>query len=113
MWTWVKSNPLIAGIIVVISIVALAAAADGVSARRAASRYFDLAKGWAKAYERDTEASRREYDARIKALTASRDAYRERWEAASKKMDAPWKQPKGAKELKERFTRLGYAGVLR
>lgn len=117
MWskllTWAKGSPLFAGIIVLASILVLAAVADGVSARRVAGRYFDRAWGWAKAYDRDIAASKKEFEAKIKVLTADRDAYRKKWEAARGKMGKPWSPPSNAKALQERFNKLGYRGVLR
>ena len=114
MWstilTWAKGRPLLAVISVCLCILVLASAVDGVSARRAAGRYFDLAKGWAAAYQRDTAASKKEYEAKIEQLTADRDAYRKKWEAARGKMGRPWDPPKGKKDLEVRFRALGYAG---
>ena len=113
MWEWAKKNILFAIIIVVALIVVFSGAVDGISARRAATRYFDLAKGWAAAYSRDTAASKKEYEGKIKALTADRDAYKRKWEVAKGKMSAPWKAPAGAKELEERFLNMGYRGRIR
>jgi hypothetical protein len=117
MWskfmTWVKENPLFAVAFAVISLVAISAVGTGWSVRNAASRYLDLAKGWQTAYNRDTAASKKEYDRNIAVLTADRNAYRKKWEAARGKMDAPWKPPKNAKALQGRFNRMGYRGDLR
>jgi hypothetical protein len=113
IWTWAKGKPLLAGIIVAVLIVVLSGAVDGISARRAAGRYFDLAKGWAAAYQRDTAASKKEYEAKIKTLTDDRDTYRKKWETARGKMSAPWSPPSNAKALQERFNRIGYRGTLR
>ncbi|MDA8178338.1 MAG: hypothetical protein M0T69_02190 [Deltaproteobacteria bacterium] len=65
------------------------------------------------AYQRDTALSKREYEARILVLTADRDAYRKKWEAARKKMGAPWKPPAGSHELEGRFRALGFDGSVR
>jgi len=113
LWIWAKGNKIPAVVIVLLLILVLASASDGWSARRMAARSFDLARGWAKAYQRDTSASKKEYEAKIKGLSDDRDAYKKKWEDVKKKMDAPWTPPKGGKELKERFDRLGYEGTLR
>jgi len=117
MWlflkTWAKKNPLFAIIIAAALIVVCSGAVDGISARRAATRYFDLAKGWAAAYSRDTAASKKEYEERIRILTAELNADETVWEDAKGKMGRPWTPPKGAKALQERFKKLGYRGNLR
>jgi len=115
MWLlkWANANRLTAAIFAVCAILALASAGDFLGARHAVSYYRNLAKGWAAAYQRDTAASKKEYEAKIKVLTADRDAYRKKWAAARGRMAAPWVPPEGAKALQERFTRLGYRGRLK
>jgi hypothetical protein len=117
MWlefrTWVKGYPILVGAFAILLIAVFSAASVGISARNAASRYLDLAKGWATAYNRDTAASKKEYDQNIAVLTADRNAYRKKWEAARGKMNAPWKAPKNAKDLQGRFNRMGFRGDLR
>jgi hypothetical protein len=117
MWlefrTWAKGYPILVGAFAILLIAVLSAASVGISARNAASRYLDLAKGWATAYNRDTAASKKEYDRNIAVLTADRNAYRKKWEVAIGKMNTPWKPPKNAKALQDRFYRMGYRGGLR
>jgi len=113
IWKWAKGNKLLAIIIVGVLLVAIASVADGVSARNAASRYFDLARGWAAAYQRDTAASKKEYEERIRILTADLHADETVWEDAKEQMARPWTPPKGAKALQERFKKLGYRGTLK
>jgi len=113
LWTWVKANKVLAAVFAIVSLVAISSVADGWSARNAARRYFDLIKGWQTAYNRDTAASKKEYEAKVRVLTADRDTYRKKWEAAKGKMGAPWTPPKGAKALQGRFNKLGYRGNLR
>lgn len=113
LWTWAKVNTLLALVIVVASIIAVSSVVDGVSMRQTAQGYLDSAKGWAAAYTRDTAASKKEYEARIKALTSDRDTYRKKWEGARGKMNAPWTPPKGAKETEARFRALGYGGKVK
>ena len=113
MWEWAKTNRLIALVIVVALIAVFSGAVDGISARRAATRYFDLAKSWAAAYSRDTAASKKEYEERIRILTAELRADETAWEDAREGMGRPWTPPKGAKALQARFTKLGYRGNLR
>jgi hypothetical protein len=113
LWNWAKENKTPAIIIVLALSLAFASAGDGWSARRVAIRYLDLAKGWAAAYQRDTVASKKEYEKKIKGLTDERNAYKKSWEEAKGKMNAPWIPPKGAKELQERFNKHGYVGALK
>lgn len=113
IWEWANKRPLLAIMIVVVLVITLGGAVDGISARRAASKYFDLAKGWAAAYQRDTAASKKEYEAKIKALTTDRDAYKTKYEAAKRKMNASWVPPKETEEMLIRFRDLGYQGVIR
>lgn len=113
IWTWAKKNQLFAAIIVVALIVVFSGAVDGFNARRAAARYFDLAKGWAAAYSRDTAASKKEYEERIRILTSELNADETVWEDAKGEMGRPWTPPKGAQALQERFTKLGYRGRLK
>ena len=110
MWKWANANRLLAGIIAVALIVVFSGAVDGISARRAATRYFDLAKGWATAYSRDTAASKKEYEGKIKALTVDRDSYKTKYEAAKRKMARPWAAPGDVTELEQRYRALGYSG---
>jgi len=113
IWKWAGGNRLLAIIIVAVLIVVLSGAVDGISARRAATRYFDLAKSWAAAYSRDTAASKKEYEERIRILTADLHADETVWEDAKGEMARPWTPPKGAKALQERFKKLGYRGTLK
>jgi hypothetical protein len=113
VWTWAKGNTLFAIIIAGALIVAVSSVANGISMRQAAQGYLNLARGWAAAYQRDTAASKKEYEGKIRTLTADRDAYRKKWEEAKGRMDAPWIPPKGAKALQERFNKLGYRGTLK
>lgn len=113
LWLLAKARPLLAAIIVLASILALGGAVDGVSARLAATRYFDLIKRWQTAYNRDTAASKKEYEAKIQTLTADRDAYRKKWEAAKGKMSRPWTPPATSRDLEQRFQVLGYRGISR
>lgn len=116
VWNWSKENKLPAIIIVLALMIALASVSDSWSARHVATRYFDRAWEWANAYQRDrqnTEASRKEYEAKIKILTQERNAYKTKWEAAKGKMNSPWKPPKGAKELQARFNTHGYKSTLK
>lgn len=116
LWAWAKGNRLFAIIIVGVLVTVLSGAVDGIGARRAASRYYGWVKGWAAAYDilkKDTEASKKEYEGKIKTLTTDRDAYRKKWETAKGKMGRPWTPPANAKALQERFNRLGYRGVLK
>lgn len=113
MWELAKKHPLLAGISALACILVLAAAVDGIGARRAAARYFDRAWGWAKAYDRDTAASKKEYENKIRALTLDRDSYRKKYEAAMGRLNAPWSPPTSTKALQDRFTKLGYRGRLK
>lgn len=114
MWaflkTWALANKLLAIIIAGALIAVFSGAVDSIGARRAAQRYFDIAKGWAAAYQRDTAASKTEYEARIKTLTADRDTYRKKYEAAKRKMGATWVAPKNQREIEERFLKMGLRG---
>jgi len=113
IWKWAKVNRLIAAICAAALIVVFSGAIDGISARRAAGRYFDLAKGWADAYKRDTSASKKAHDEKIKVLTADRDAYRKKWELARDIMNRPWKPPENEREILARFRELGYTGRIK
>ena len=113
IWKWAGGNRLLAIIIVVCAILALGSVTDFLGARRAANHYFDLAKGWAAAYQRDTAASKAEYEGKIKALTVDRDAYKRKYEAAKGKMAVPWVPPATPKETEERFLKMGYRGKIR
>ncbi|MCK9361704.1 hypothetical protein M0Q28_05805 [Patescibacteria group bacterium] len=113
MWEWAKSNRLFAVIIVAFGIVVLGSVADGVSMRQTAQGYLNAAKGWAAAYQRDTAATKTAYEARIKVLTADRDAYRAKYVAAKGRMSAPWVPPKNPGEIEERFLKMGYRGAIR
>jgi len=113
LWTWANSNRLLAIIIVVLLVIAVSSAADGISTRSAARGYLDLAKGWADAYKRDTTASKKAYDEKIEKLTKQRDAEIRLFHAALDKMGVPWVPPKGNKELEARFKALGYEGKTR
>ena len=114
MWiTWLKQNKLIAAVFAILLIAVLSGALDGVSMRQTAKGYLDLARGWAAAYQRDTAATKAEDEARIKTLTAERDAARKRYAAARARMDAKWMAPVGSQELEARFRALGYAGRVR
>ena len=110
LWTWADANKLLALIIVVISFVAITSALDGVSMRQTAKGYLDLARGWAAAYQRDTAATKAVYEARIKVLTAERDALRKRYAAAKGRIDGPWRPPAGNSELEARYRAMGYQG---
>jgi len=113
IWKWASGNRLLAGISVVCAILVLGSAVDFLGARNAASRYFDLAKGWAAAYQRDTAASKKEYEGKIKTLTDDRDAYKRKYEVAKGKLGAPWVPPADPKEIEERFLKMGYRGRVR
>jgi len=113
IWKWAGVNKLLAAIFVTICLVALASAGGFISARSAASRFSDMAKGWAEAYKRDTSATKKEYEARIRILTADRDSYRTKYEAARKKMAEPWVAPTNSRDLEQRFQALGYRGISR
>lgn len=113
MWKWIGGNKLLAVISAVLLLVVIASVADGITMRQLASRYLERAREWAAAYQRDTAASKRGYEGKIKQLTADRDAYRKKYEAAKGKMGAPLAPPKGAKELEERFRALGFDGSVR
>lgn len=110
VWKWATGNRLLAIVLAAALVTVLSGAIDGIGARRAASRYLDLAKGWADAYKRDTSASKVAYEAKIKALTADRDTYRKKYEVARGKMGAPWSPPKNPTEIEERFLKMGYRG---
>lgn len=110
LWKWASGSKLLAIAIVVLGVTALGSAADGWSARRAAQFAINRAKEWAAAYSRDTAASKKEYEGKIKVLTADRDAYRKKYDAAKGKMGAPWKAPGGPTELEQRYRALGYSG---
>lgn len=107
---WIRKNWKLAGGIAVALVIVLSGALDGLSVRKTAAGYLDLARGWAAAYQRDTAATKTAYEARIKTLTAERDAARKRYESARARMDAEWTPPKDTKELEARFRALGYAG---
>ena len=107
---WIRKNWKVAGIIAVALLLVLGSVTDGARMRQTAKGYLDLAKGWAAAYQRDTAATKAEYEARIKTLTAERDAARKRYGAAKAKMDAKWVAPGGPTELEQRFRVLGYSG---
>lgn len=113
IWKWAKDHPLIAIVVAGMLVIVLSGAIDGTFARSAASRYLKLAKGWAEAYKRDTEASKREYEAKIRVLTDSRDSYKKKYEVARGKMNEPWIPPSDAKKMQERFNKLGYRGTLK
>ena len=110
MWKWITTNRLTAAIFAILCLLVLSAAVDGGRMRQTAKGYLDLARGWAAAYQRDTAASKVAYEARIKTLTAERDALRRRYEAARARMDAPWTPPRDARELEARFRAQGYSG---
>lgn len=81
--------------------------------RQTAQGYLNAAKGWAAAYQRDTTATKTAYEAEIKVLTADRDSYRKKYEAAKRKMNAPWTPPKNPTEIEERFLNMGLRGRVR
>lgn len=114
MWpllkTWAKARPLLAAIIAAVLIAVFSGVIDGISARRAATRYFDIVKGWQKAYVRDTMATKKAYEERIRILTADLNADETAWEGAKGEMARPWTPPKGATELEDRFRRAGFQG---
>ena len=78
MWskigTWIIGNKILAATFAIVSLVAISSVANGWSIRSAASRYLDLAKGWAKAYDRDIAATRKKHEAEMKIATDERDA---------------------------------------
>lgn len=110
MWSWLRANWKLAGACAVALVIVLSGALDGLSVRKTARGYLDLARGWAAAYQRDTAASKADYEARIKVLTGERDVARKRYGAAKARMDAEWTPPAGAKELEGRFRAAGYSG---
>lgn len=113
MLKWMNANRLLAIAIAVLGVIALGSVADGWSVRNAARLYLDRAKQWAAAYQRDTAASKKEYEERIRILTADLHADETIWEDAKGEMSRPWVPPKGAKALQERFKALGYRGRLK
>ncbi len=108
--SWLRANWKLAGACAVALVIVLSGAADGLSVRKTAAGYLQLARDWAAAYQRDTEATKTAYEARIKVLTGERDVLRKKYTAAKGKMSAPWKAPVGAKELEARFRAAGYSG---
>jgi hypothetical protein len=109
---WAKKNKILAATFVILSLVAILSAADGISMRQTAKGYLNRAQEWAQAYQRDTAASKAEYEGKIKTLTADRDAYRKKYEAAKGKMNAPWVPPSNAQALQDRLNKIGYRGRL-
>ena len=111
MWmTWLKQNKSLAAVFAILLIAVLSGALDGLSVRQTAKGYLDLARGWAAAYQRDTAATKAVYEARIKVLTAERDALRKRYAAAKGRIDGPWRPPAGNSELEARYRAMGYQG---
>lgn len=110
---WISGNKMLAVISAILLLVAISSAVDGISMRQTAKGYLNRAKEWAQAYNRDTAASKKEYEVKIKQLTADRDTYKKKWEAAKGKMNAPWTPPSNAKALQDRLNKIGYRGRLR
>jgi len=118
LWKWTILNRLLALTIAASILIALASAGGGISAWQKAKGYLDLAKGWQKAYTRDTAASaerhRREMAVaidRVNRAEATLNVLRARLKAArTPKANRPTAT---AKELEGRFRELGYGGTAR
>lgn len=113
LWSWVVGNKLPAIAIVVFGLIALESATVGLPARRAAAGYLQLAREWATAYKRDTDATKNQYENKINALTLERNAYRDKWKSAKSKMNKPWTAPRNPKEIEERLLKMGYRGTVK
>jgi hypothetical protein len=110
MWKWSsisRTNKILAAISVALLIAVLGSVFDGCGARKRASAYLDLARGWHDRQQAD--------EAAWKKRDATRDAEIDRLKTAltAARTGKPWRPPAGATATAERFRAAGYGAEVR